>query len=110
MGNNIEENIFILKALILCVCQHRMSDTVFRSPSSSCFFLYRHAITQLLLQLAVGMRPSFGQQNVNGWDLGNPHSFFFAPFPLLAGCMATSRMALEATCIQDGRISINLDS
>ena len=86
MGNNIEENIFILKALILCVCQHRMSDTVFQSPSSSCFFMLQTCHHPASLRVSCGYETEFGPTECEWMGLGNPHSLFFAPFPLLAGC------------------------
>ena len=97
MGNNIEENIFILKALILCVCQHRMSDTVFQSPSSSCFFMLQTCHHPASLRVTCGYETEFGPTECEWMGLGNPHSFFFLLFLFWLVVMATSRMALEAT-------------
>lgn len=75
------------------VCQTLFSKVHLPLVSSCC----RHAITQLLLELAVGMRLSLGQQNVNGWDWATPIHYSLLLFLFWLVVMATSRMALEAT-------------
>ena len=82
MGDNIEEQRSLSKSFEFFVCQYFVSGTVYHLPVF--FFIYRHGLTQLLLQFTVAMRLSFGQQNVNEYDTSHHHASFFIPCPLLA--------------------------
>lgn len=110
MGNNIEENIFILKALILCVCQHRMSDTVFQSPSSSCFFMLQTCHHPASLRVSCGDETEFWPTECEWMGFGQPPFILLCSFSSSGWLWWQPQEWLWKLHIQDGRISVSLDS